>query len=115
MTIRARYASRCAVCRQSIVVGTEIEWARGVPARHPHCHQAGSATRAVAAPSTATAGPTTKQLSVLRRCRDRREWFDTFDGSGGYDCMRGPSDAQLAAMSRTEASALVGIIMDGGL
>ena len=37
MTIKARYASRCAACGQAIQPGAEIEWSRGSPVRHTTC------------------------------------------------------------------------------
>jgi len=46
MTITARYAATCATCRQPIVPGTRIEWAKSQPARHTSCGPASAATMA---------------------------------------------------------------------
>jgi len=42
MTIRAKYAGRCAVCGGAISVGAKIEWNRGQKARHISCPGADS-------------------------------------------------------------------------
>ena len=40
MTIRAKYAGRCAACGGAIQIGAEIEWSRGgPPPRHTRCSQ----------------------------------------------------------------------------
>lgn len=55
---------------------------------------------------------TDKQRNVIRRCRDRGQWFDVFDGAGGYG-MNGPTDEQIHAMSKSEASRLIASILAG--
>src|SRR5262245_56359811 len=37
MRIRAKYASRCPICLQSISVGESVEWAKGSKAKHAAC------------------------------------------------------------------------------
>ena len=37
MIITAKYASTCPCCRQSIQVGSKVEWSKGSPARHTSC------------------------------------------------------------------------------
>lgn len=37
MTIKAKFAGRCAACGGGIDVGDEIEWTKGSPARHSRC------------------------------------------------------------------------------
>jgi hypothetical protein len=37
MTITAKYAGTCPICRQSIAPGQKVEWAKGSQARHVAC------------------------------------------------------------------------------
>ncbi len=109
MTISAKYPGRCRACGGAIAAGERIEWAQGAGARHVHCQGAGAtAPAANAAPAHSGNGITPEQASIIRRAR--KEWFDLFDGASGYDIMHGPSDAQIAAMTRREASDLVAAI-----
>jgi hypothetical protein len=54
MTITAKYASVCSVCRQSIAPGAKIEWAKGAPVKHASC--AGAAATPSAGPALSS-GP----------------------------------------------------------
>jgi len=51
---------------------------------------------------------TPKQIAVIERAR--RDWFDIFDGAGGYG-MNGPTDEQLELMTKDEASSLISEIL----
>jgi hypothetical protein len=44
MTITAKYAGKCRVCGEAIVVGEKIEWSKSGGARHTSC--AGKSTSA---------------------------------------------------------------------
>ena len=57
---------------------------------------------------------TERQKQVIRRCRDRGQWFHTFDGAGGYHATQGPTDQQIETMSKQEASRLISAIVAGG-
>ena len=37
MIITAKFASACPCCSQRIVVGSQVEWTKGSPARHVSC------------------------------------------------------------------------------
>lgn len=51
MTITAKFAGTCPVCRQPIVPGAKVEWAKGSQARHVACATAGASAPA---PQSAT-------------------------------------------------------------
>jgi hypothetical protein len=122
MTIRAKYRGRCKHCHQPIQVGEEIEWRKGWGAAHVDCQAQEDSDRSVKrmaaggnakryGKATAKGSITAKQAAFLRRAQDA--WFDIFDGIGPYGT-HGPSDAQIAAMSRREASEWIGAIKDDG-
>ena len=48
MTITAKFASKCPVCRKGIDAGSRVEWNRGEKARHLGCEQTAPATSAPA-------------------------------------------------------------------
>lgn len=39
MTITAKFPSVCPACKNRIVVGSQVEWSKGAPARHVTCAQ----------------------------------------------------------------------------
>jgi hypothetical protein len=81
MTIRAKYPGRCSQCGGRIVVGSEIEWSKGSPARHSCCgapsiahartRRTTSAPRRSSFPATAPE-PGAHRVSGRSRGRDDR-------------------------------------------
>jgi hypothetical protein len=61
MTITAKYAGTCPVCRQSITPGAKVEWTKGSQARHVACAQGVSA-------------PARAPLSNARIATERKSW-----------------------------------------
>lgn len=88
MTITARYASSCAICRQPITVGASIEWIKGQPARHARC-AAGVASGQLAAP-VVTATP---RYTAPRRAMANGDTYTARNGQpkvfGCSACTRG--------------------------
>lgn len=88
MKIKARFASKCPCCGHSIVVGSDVEWARGQAARHVLCADAvasESTARTAVAPrrSRRGVGPGAGTAAPIRGyssyCTDR-------PGCRCYDC-----------------------------
>lgn len=63
MTIRSKFAGRCATCGRPIAVGAEIEWSRGAGSRHAACVTASPPAAPVA---PATPPPAARECLVER-------------------------------------------------